>query len=171
MVRQHGYTLLEVVFAMAIFGIFCAVLFTLTAEMRFYEKRLPVNMHKNPQMIAVLSRIRRDVLDAASRQPYEKTYGEYTSSEKVLIIETMMPNGGQQTVIWDFRTPGEVRRRAYNVGVPQEWVSRGLPVDFANVEIGAVKITDGAAWAARITAKDEKGRIAIDTILQPRATE
>ncbi len=171
MVRQRGYSLLEVIIAMAIFGLLCAVLFQLTAEMRFWEKRLPLNMHKNPQVIAVLSRMRRDVLDASSRQPYEKSYGDYTSSDKVLIIQTMMPNGGQQTVIWDFRTPGEVRRRAYNVGVPDDWVSRGLPVDFSNLEIDAVKITPGSAWATRITAKDEKGRIAIDTILQPRATE
>ncbi len=168
---RSGYTLLEAVFAMAIFGMFCTVLFLLTAEMRFYEKRLPINMHKNPQVISVLSRMRRDVLDASSRQPYEKTHGEYTSSDKVLIIKTMMPNGGEQTVIWDLRTPGEVRRRAYNVGVPEDWVSRGLPVDFSTAEIGAVKITPGSAWATRITARDEKGRIAIDTILQPRATE
>lgn len=171
MVKQRGYTLLEVIFAMAIFGMFLAVLFLLTAEMRFYEKRLPINMHKHPQVMAVLSRLRRDVLDAASRQPYLKSYPPYTSSDKVLIIETMMPNGGVQTVIWDFRTPGEVRRRAYNVGVAEDWVSRGLPADFTSVEIGAVKITPGSAWATRIKATDGKGRIAIDTILQPRATQ
>ncbi len=171
MVRQRGYSLLEVIFAMAIFGMLCAVLFILTAEMRFYEKRLPINMHKNPQVIAVLSRLRRDVLDAASRQAYRKTHDGYESSEKVLIIDTMVPGGGQRTVVWDFRTPREVRRREYQVGVHQDWVSRGLPVDFSNVEVDAVKITPGSAWATRIVAKDGSGRIAIDTILQPRATE
>jgi type II secretory pathway pseudopilin PulG len=170
-VKQRGYTLLEAVFAMAIFGMFLFVVVALTAEMRDYEKRLPLNMHKHPQVIAVLARMRRDVLDAAGRQPYQKSYGTYVSSDKVLIIQTMMPSGGQQTVIWDFREPGEVRRRAYNVGVPDEWVARGLPLDFSNLEIEAVKITAGSAWATRIKATDEKGRIAIDTILQPRATE
>ena len=167
--RQRGYSLMEIVVAMAVFGIFCAVLFTLTAEMRFYEKRLPINMHKNPQVIAVLTRLRRDVLDAAGTKPYKDSYGEYTASEKVLILDVMMANGGRQTVIWDFRTPREVRRRAYNVGIADDWVSRGLPVDFSNLQIDALKI--GAAWATRVTAKDEEGRIAIDTILQPRATE
>src|SRR5262249_2038931 len=137
----------------------------------YYEKRLPINMHKNPQVISVLSRLRRDVLDAASRQPYEKTYGAYTSSAKVLIIETMGKDVGQQTVGWEFRTPGEGRRRAFQVGVAQDWVSRGLPVDFSNVEIDALKTGISSAWATRVTARDEKGRIAIDTILQPRATE
>ena len=169
--RQRGYSLLEVVFAMAIFGIFLAVLFLLTAEMRFYEKRLPINMHKNPQVIAVLARLRRDVLDAATHQPYEKSYDGFESSDKVLIIQTMMPNGGQRTVVWDFRTPREVRRREYNVGVYEDWVSRGLPVDFSNLEIGALKVNPGSAWAVHVQARDEKGRLAIDTILQPRATQ
>jgi prepilin-type N-terminal cleavage/methylation domain-containing protein len=167
---QGGYSLLEVVFAMAIFGILCAVLFTLTAEMRFYEKRLPVNMHKNPQVIALLSRLRRDVQDGAGRNPYLETHNEYTASGKVLIIQTMVMNEGRQTVVWDFRTPGEARRRAYQVGIPRDWVTRGLPANF-DVEIDAVKTGTDSAWATRITAKDEKGRIAIDTILQPRATE
>ena len=171
MVRQRGYTLLEAVFAMAIFGIFLMVVVALTADMRAYEKRLPINMHKHPQVIAVLSRLRRDVLDAAGRVPYQNSYGTYIASDKVLIINTFVTNGGQQTVIWDFRTPGEVRRRAYQVGVPSDWVARGLPFEFSNLKIEALKITGGSAWATRIKATDEKGRIAIDTILQPRATE
>ena len=169
--RERGYSLLEVIVAMAIFGIFLALLFQLTAEMRFYEKRLPVNMHKHPQVIAVLARLRRDVLDAHGRKPYRSSHDGYTSSEKVLIVETVAASGGVQTVVWDFRTPREVRRRAYNVGSTTEWVARGLPLHFSQLEIDAVKTDDDAAWATRLVARDEKGRIAIDTILQPRATE
>ena len=171
MVRQRGYTLLEVVFAMAIFGIFLMVVVALTAEMREWEKRLPVNLYKHPQVIAVLSRMRRDVLDASGTKPYLKSYGTYVSSDKVLIVKTLMPNGGERAVIWDFREPGIVRRRAYNVGVPEDWVARGLPLDFSQVEIDAVKTAPEAAWATRVMARDGKGRLAIDTILQPRATE
>jgi prepilin-type N-terminal cleavage/methylation domain-containing protein len=168
--RQRGYTLLEVVFAMAIFGILLMVLAVLTSEMHFWERRLPLNMHKHPQVIAVLARLRRDVLDAHGKDPYLNAYGTYKASNKVLIIETAIENGGVQQVIWDFRTPGEVRRRAYQVGVPNDWVSRGLPPDFSSVDIGAVKLNPNSAWATHIQAKDEKGRLAIDTILQPRAT-
>jgi prepilin-type N-terminal cleavage/methylation domain-containing protein len=162
-----GYTLLEIIVAMAIFGMFLAVLAQLTAEMRFQEKRLPVNMHRHPQVIAVLARMRRDVMDSLR---YEKTHDGYVSSQNVLIVETIV-NGYEQTVVWDFRTPGEVRRRAYQVGVAQEWVARGLPRTFSELKIDAIKTSPGAPWAARITAHDEKGRLAIDTILQPRATE
>jgi len=167
-VRQRGFTLLEVVFALAIFGMLCAVLFLLTAEMRFYEKRLPINMQKNPQVIAMLARLRRDVQDGHGKNPYLNEYDEYTSSEQVLILNIVTPNSGRQTVVWDFRTPGEVRRRAYQVGIAQDWVNRGLPAEF---HVEPVQIADHAAWAARIIAKDEKGRLAIDTILQPRATK
>lgn len=162
-----GYSLLEIIVAMAIFGMFLAVLAQLTAEMRFQEKRLPVNMHRHPQVIAVLARMRRDVMDSLR---YQKTHDGYVSSQNVLIVDTIV-NGYQQTVVWDFRTPGEVRRRSYQVGVAQEWVARGLPRTFSELKIDAIKTSPSAPWAARITANDEKGRLAIDTILQPRATE
>ena len=171
MVRQRGYTLLEMTIAMAIFGMFLAVVFLVTAEMRAYEKRLPINMHKNPQVINELARMRRDVQDASGDKPYKDSYGTFVASEQVLIIETLMPNGGVRTVIWDFREPGVVRRREYNVGVPDTWVARGLPKDFKNLKIDAIKTSGGSKWATRILATDEKGRLAIDTILQPRATQ
>jgi prepilin-type N-terminal cleavage/methylation domain-containing protein len=169
--RQDGYSLLEMVVALAIFGMFCAVLFQLTAEMRFYEKRLPVNYHKHPQVIAVLARMRRDVMDAHGRTPYRNSFGPYTASEKVLIVEIVAPAGGVDTVVWDFRTAREVHRIAFHVGVPDQWIARGLPPDFSNVDIEAIRINENAAWATHIVAKDDRGRIAIDTILQPRATE
>jgi len=162
-----GYTLVEVVVAMAIFGMFLFVLAQLTSEMRSVERRLPVNMHKHPQVIAVLARLRRDVMDATE---YKSSHDGYTSSDKVLIVETMI-NGGLQDVVWDFQTPGEVHRRSYNVGVPVDWVARGLPLTFSALEIDAIKLNPRSKWAARITATDQKGRLAIDTILQPRATE
>lgn len=165
--RAAGYTLLEVIVAMAIFGMFLVVLAQLTSEMRSVERRLPVNMHKHPQVIAVLARMRRDVMDSLRYLP---DYEGYTSSEKVLIVEVLV-NGGLQYVIWDFQTPGEVRRRSYQAGVPVDWVARGLPQSFSSVDIDAVKVSSDARWGARITAKDGKGRLAIDTILQPRATE
>lgn len=165
--RERGFTLLETVVAMAVFGVFLAILFTLTSEMRGYEKRMPISLQKHPQIMAVISRLRRDVQDGFGRNPYLPNHNEYKSSEKVLILE-IVANGGKQTVVWDFRTPGEARRRAYNVGLAADWVARGLPMQFT---VGAETTEPSAGWATRITAKDQQGRIAIDTIVQPRATE
>lgn len=168
---QRGYSLIEVVVAMAIFVTFLAVVFILTAEMRSWEKRLPMNMHKHPQVSAVLARIRRDVLDAHGSKPYRNTHDGYTMNEKVLILETVHENGGVRTIVWDFREPTVVRRVSYNVGARTEWVARGLPHDFASVELQAEDVPNAKAWGVRIQAKDANGRLAIDQIYVPRATE
>lgn len=170
--RERGTTLLELTIGMAIFGMFLTVLFLLTAEMHFYEKRLPLNMHKHPQVISVLARMRRDVLDAHGKSPYRDQHDGYVASGKVLILETISPAGGAETVIWDFRTAGEVRRRAYVASLASDqWVARGLPLQFSTLQVDAIKTAGDAAWATHIQATDEKGRIVIDAILQPRATE
>jgi prepilin-type N-terminal cleavage/methylation domain-containing protein len=164
----RGYSLIEVIVSMAVFSTFIAIFFILTADMRRWEKRLPVNFMKNPQVGSVLSRLRRDVLDAHGTDPYRNEYEGYEASAQVLIIDTIQPDG-LRTVVWDFRTPGVVRRRSYNVGVARDWVARGMPQGLQKFEIGAVS-TNAAAWATEIKAKDEEGRLAIHQIYQPRAT-
>lgn len=168
--RAAGYTLLEVVVAMAVFGLFLAILSVLTVEMRAQEKRLPVNFLRHPQVIVVVSKLRRDVQDAIGSNPYLPEFtsnnDKYTQGKQTLIFTThSKETGGSQTIVWDFRTAGEVTRRAYNVGVPTTWKSRGLPESF---EIGSVEFI-GRPYGVRIQARDGKGRLAIDQILQPRA--
>jgi prepilin-type N-terminal cleavage/methylation domain-containing protein len=169
--RQRGYSLMEVVVAMTIFLIFLATLFALTADMRNYEKRLPINFQKHPQMSAVLSRLRRDVQDGLGKNPYRDAdpSNEFTAGKQVLIIETLTADGGAQTIVWDFREAGTVRRRAYNGPMASDWWARGLPS--GEVLIDAVKTGPRAAWGTKVQMKDKEGRIAIDQILQPRATE
>jgi len=165
---ERGYSLLEVTVSMAVFGAFIAIFFILTADMRRWEKRLPVNFLKNPQVGSVLVRLRRDVVDAHGTNPYRNEHAGYTASPQVLILETVKSDG-LRTVVWDFRTEGVVRRREYNVGVSTDWVARGLPKELQAFEVGAVS-TNAASWATEIKAKDEKGRLAIHQIYQPRAT-
>jgi len=164
--RVAGYTLLEVVVAMAVFGMFLMILGLLTVEMRSQEKRLPVNFMRHPQIIVVISKLRRDVQDAFGDEPYPESIGEYTQSPKTLIVQSLQQTGGVQTIVWDFRNAGEVKRRAFNVGVSTDWTARGMPPEFS-LDVDAVGIP-GRPWGVRITARDGKGRIAIDQILQPR---
>lgn len=161
--RVAGYTLLEVVIALTIFGIFLLILTMLTSEMRGYEKRLPVNFMRHPQTIAVLSRMRKDVLDAFGANPFV-SHESYTQSPKTLVIRSVQENGGVQTVVWDFRTPGQVKRIAYNVGIGTEWVARGVP----EFTVDAIENDDGT-YGVRVQAVDAKGKLAIDQIYQPRA--
>jgi prepilin-type N-terminal cleavage/methylation domain-containing protein len=169
-VNRRGFTLLEVVFTVAIFGTFLLILTTMTAEMRKQEKRYPVNFMRHPQVVAVMSRLRRDVLDAFGTNPYPAGAGsgKYTQGTKTLIITTLV-GGGTQTVVWDFTTPTEVHRISYNVGIPTEWVARGLPDDFG-ATFDAIE-SPGHPFGVRIMAVDSKGRLAIDQYLQPRTHE
>lgn len=169
--RQAGYSLLEITVAMAIFSIFLATLFVLTAEFRRHEKRMPINFMKHPQVISVIARLRRDVLDAHGTNPYRNEHDGYTMSAKTLILETVNAAGGTEIVVWDFSKKGEVLRRSYNAGVAANWTARGLPLSFTqNWEFDALKIGDGP-YGVRIQSKDDHGRLAIDQILQPRVEE
>lgn len=175
--RQHGFTLLEVIVSMTIFGIFLAIAFTLTSEMRGWEKRLPVNFMRHPQIISVIARMRRDVLDVqVPPDPipiylptYENGNDKFTNGPKTLIIQTMLDNS-LQTIVWDLSEPGVVRRISYNVGVKSsEWTARGVPPEFSSgVGIKAVEF-EGRPYGVRLKAKDSNGQLAIDQILQPRA--
>jgi len=166
--RQRGYSMMEIVVVLAIFGVFLLILVIVTAEMRRYEKNMPVNFMSHPQVISVLSRMRRDVLDAWSADPYPDSQDTYTQSNKTLIVKTFI-NGGVQTIVWDFSKPGEVKRVSYNVGVATEWLARGMPDDFA-ATLDAVE-TPGRPFGVRIRAIDRRGNLAVDEYLQPRAHE
>ena len=168
---QRGHTLLEVIVSLTIFGTFLAIAFGLTAEMRRWEKRLPVNFMRHPQIIAVIARMRRDMLDVqiSSGQPlYVPKHDGYVNGSKTLIFQAGLETGSQ-IVVWDFSEPGVVRRVSYNVGVKTEWVARGVPPEFSPV-IGAVEF-EGRPFGVRLMAKDTYGRMAIDQILQPRSYE
>lgn len=169
--RQRGFTLLEVAVAMAVFSIFLIVAFTLTSEMRAYEKKLPVNFMRNPQVISVIARMRRDVLDVLpfNGKIYLDSHEEYKNGPKTLIMQRVLPSGGLEIVIWDLTEPGVAKRISSIVGNKSQWVARGLPLEFtADAEFDAVEFP-GRPYGVRIKAKDGNGKLAIDQILQPRA--
>ena len=172
--RQRGFTLLEVIVAMSIFGVFLYIVFSLTSDMRGWEKRLPVNFMRNPQVMSVIARMRRDVLDlhpAATGKIYVDEFQGYTNGPKTLIVQTQFTDkGGLKTIVWDLSEPTVAKRIVWNVGnVESEWAARGLPEEFSNnAKFDAVKFA-GRHYAVRFIARDADGKIAIDQILQPRA--
>jgi prepilin-type N-terminal cleavage/methylation domain-containing protein len=152
--RDAGYTLLELVVAMALFALLLFVLMSVTNEMAFHERRLKLDFLRHPQVIGVISRMRRDVADGFGRNPYGATTssGE-TNAPKRLVMEILAEE-----------------RRAYNVGGLNVWRARGLPSDFT-AEIGAVENPNpNGALGVRIRARDSQGLLAIDQIFFPRTT-
>ena len=159
--RKRGYTLMEVVVALAIFGTFLAIIVVLTAEMRRNEQRYPINFMAHPEVGGVMARLRKDVLDT---KYYPSDFQGYQQTPKTLILYTLRQTGFGETVVYDFRTRGEVHRKAFTgAQLNAEWIARGVP----NFEIGSFSLDTGQD-AVRITARDNDNRVAIDEIFVPR---
>jgi prepilin-type N-terminal cleavage/methylation domain-containing protein len=163
--RERGFTMVEIVVVLAIFGAFLWIVVVLTADMRAWQKRMPVNFMAHPQISAVVSRLRKDVQDA-TRPYYRDSYNTYTMSDKTLILYSLRPEGSAETVVWDFSTDGEVTRHAYTdiAGQTSSWTARGTPT----FRITDFPIPDHPD-SVRIQATDKDGKLAIDQIFQPRA--
>ena len=173
---SRGYTLLEVVYSIAIFGIFLFTLTALMTEMRLNEQKYVIDYMKHPQVIAVLARMRKDVLDAFGADPYPPSFKEtptaenpdpkeYVQSSTTLIVTSVQSTGFIQTIVWDFSTAGQARRRAYSAGaLSSNWVALGVPA----FKVEAFEIP-GRPYSVRLKALDGRKRLAIDQILQPRA--
>lgn len=162
---EQGYTILEVVYVLAIFGIFLWMLTTMTEELRRQEQRYPIDFMQHPQITAVMSRLRRDVIDAFGENPYPATFNNYRQSPDTLIIYSIRGSGFGQTIVWDFRTKGEARRTAFSAGmIVSDWVARGVP----KFEIGTFDMPTGG-YSVRVRANNRKGTLEIDQIFKPRA--
>lgn len=152
---------MEVVFTIAIFGVFLMILVSLTLNMRKNEEKYPVNFMVHPEVSSVMARLRKDVFDT---KYYPAEFQGYSQSKKTLVLYTLRTSGFAETVIYDFRTNGEVRRKAFNAtALASEWVARGVP----NFEIGDYQVLTGQD-AVRIRAYDNNGKLAIDEIFLPR---
>ncbi|MDQ6800851.1 MAG: prepilin-type N-terminal cleavage/methylation domain-containing protein [Acidobacteriota bacterium] len=159
--RQRGYTLLEIVVTLAVFGTFLFIIVLLTADMRANEKRYPINYMAHPEVSSVMARLRKDIFDT---KYYPATFQTYQQTPKTLILYTLQQTGFAETVIYDFRTAGEAHRKSFNATQQTgDWVARGVP----QFSIGSFTLNTGQD-AVRISATDEQNRLAIDEIFVPR---
>lgn len=163
--RARGYSLMEIVIAMALFGVLLFIIVTLTSEMGRNEKKWPINFFTNPEVGSVLARIRRDVYDSTSLLP---GYDTYTSSPTTLIVYTIsVDRSSAETVVWDFSKPGEVHRKAFRAAqLSSQWDARGVPVFFCP-SCSVQESINGEA-DVHIQAIDKEGKLAIDEIFVPR---
>lgn len=160
--RARGYSLLEIVIALAIFGVFLFILTTLTTEMFRNEKKWPVNFFSHPEVGSVLLRIRRDVLDSTS---FPDSIDKYSQSPTTLIVYTINQDGTAQTVVWDFSKPGEVHRLGFKATLlSSEWKTLEDPIFVASIE----PMSSGDEQQVHIRAIDKQGKLAIDQIFIPR---
>lgn len=179
--HQRGFTMLEVVFTVAIFGIFIFMLVIMTSEMSRMEKKYKLNFSRHPQVVSMLARLRKDVLDGVGNNPYPHSHAGYKQSKKTLIVYTLKDTGYAETVVWDFSKAGEVKRIGYGAGTlkTSEWVASGLPeIEVETFDVQEPPITvppdDPRAslpqepWPVRIRSKGAANG-EIDQIYRPRA--
>lgn len=159
--RQRGYSLVEVLAAMAIFSIFLLVLVGLQREFIRFDREIRLQMFTHPAPLAVLARLQRDILDSTS---YPVEHQEWTQSSETLLLN-VFSQSGSSVVVWDFTTPAVARRVEFAGNEePVEWIARAVP----HYEIGGFEMPDERT-AVRVRAYDEKGRLSVERIILPRA--
>ena len=160
--RQRGFTLIEMLITLAIFGLFIVSIGLLTHEMYYVQQKWPINYMSHPEVGGVVARVRRDVLDTLY---YPQEWQGFTQTDRTLLIYVVGQDGYAKTVVYDFRQNGEVRRLEYRATELQStWVGHAMPsfhIDKFVLESGQI--------AVRLQAIDSGGKLAIDQIFFPRA--
>ena len=160
--RQRGFTLVEMLVTLAIFGLFIAVIGILTYEMYFVQKKWPVNYMTHPEVGGVVARVRRDVLDSLY---YPAEFEGYTQTKRTLVVYVVGQDGYAKTIVYDFRKDSEVRRLEYkSKQLESTWIAHAVPA----FQVDAYTLDTGQD-AVRLVATDPGGRLAIDQIFVPRA--
>ena len=164
--RERGYSLMEIVVTLVVFGMFIFIVVLLTAQMRAQEKKYPVNFMSHPDTSAVVARFRRDVYDSMQDELQSYPPGVnppwFDAGKKVFIFLCQRINDkgestGSETVVYDFRKKNEVHRFTFVAQTQtSEWIARGVP-DFSRGDP-----EESMPDCCRIVATDEKGRTAID---------
>jgi prepilin-type N-terminal cleavage/methylation domain-containing protein len=160
--RQRGFTLVEMLVTLVVFGLFITIIGILTYEMYFVQKKWPINYMSHPEVGGVVARVRRDVLDSLY---YPAEFEGFTQTKKTLVVYVVGPDGFAKTIVYDFRKDNEVRRLEYKAKLLEStWVGHAMPT----FEVDAYTLDTGQD-AVRLEATDPGGRLAIDQIFVPRA--
>lgn len=154
--HQRGAGLLELVVAMAVFGIFLLILTSLAGEYRRLDRQIQFGWFIHPDDMAVATRMRRDVNDSIG---YPESFGDQEQTPATLLLA----GTGARTVVWTF-DENEVRRDEWKGSAPvASWTARAT----RRFEIEAWSGADGST-GVRLIGKTAEGRVVVDRLFVPR---
>ena len=160
--RSKGFSLVEMVAAVAVFGIFLMVLVGMQGEFLRHDREVRVALFTHPSPLAVLARLRRDVLDSRG---YPESAGSWAQTKETLLLDMRMDDGTARVVVWDFRERSIARRIELENGEQvAAWEARAVPP----YRIESWDAPDGRIGVL-ITAKDKNDNVVVDQIVTPRA--
>jgi prepilin-type N-terminal cleavage/methylation domain-containing protein len=158
---QRGYSLLEMSMTVAIFAVLIMIVVALENQMIRFDRAFKIRFMVHPEEMAVIARVRKDVLDA---QGYPAQIGGYVQSPTTLILGHRDEKNRLEQVVYDFSTSGLVRRSRFHQNTKlEEWVGRGLP----RFEISSFEMPNEEI-AVRLRGFDKRGELVVDQILLPR---
>lgn len=154
--RARGAGLLELVVAMAVFGIFLLILTSLAGEYRRLDRQIRFGWFLHPDDMAVAARMRRDVLDSRG---YPESFGAQEQTPRTLLLA----GKGASTVVWAFEE--ELARREEWKGnvLVSSWRARAA----RRFEVGAWD-TPGGATGVHLVGRTAEGRVVVDRLFVPR---
>ncbi|HSN69223.1 MAG TPA: type II secretion system protein [Thermoanaerobaculia bacterium] len=157
--RRHGRRgagLLELVVAMAVFGVFLLILTSLAAEYRRLDRGIRFGWFIHPDDMAVATRMRRDVNDSVG---YPESFGDLEQTPTTLLLSGQ----GARTIVWTF-SDDAVRRDEWKGNVlVASWTARAT----RRFEIGAWSGADGST-GVHLVGKTAEGRVIVDRLFVPR---
>ena len=157
-----GFSLVEMLASVVIFGIFLVVLVGLQREFLRFDGEMRVKLFTHPAPFSVLARLRRDILDSRG---YPATVGEWTQSPQTLLLDVIGDDDKPHVVVWDFSNHVIARRIELEDGARiAEWEARAVPY----YSIDNWEAPDGRTGVL-VTAKDGAGNVVVDQIVTPRA--
>ena len=169
--RSRGYSLIELVVAVAILGFLVFIMVALEREIVSWDRKTRLDLFTQPESAKVIHRFRKDVMDA--KKYHSGKLDDYEQSDTTLLLDLQ----DDKSVVWDFSNGDVVKRIEYDKGTAGvEWTSK-TRVTF-RVTAYQICIPSGdpdvppscsGTYFTHLIGSDRKGNVIVDQIVIPRA--